>query len=96
MTAHEQIERWRADGTLERLSNAIDTRAPIKIRRSSGEVVDGMLVILGHGGLTAAVAWGDRLDEVTSSSFILPDGVLGKTIRTEHLLEANPDLRGDA
>lgn len=92
------LERWRDDGTFDRLTAARDSRSPIRIKRSSGEFVTGVIAAWGHGGLSHMVAWGDGADQYESNvgHVRFPPGVHSKHVKTEDLLAWNPSLRGDA
>ena len=93
------LERWRDDGTFDRLATARRDRAPVQIKRSSGEFVTGIVCAWVHGGLTQIVAWGEDLAgvewDIGADRVRFPPGVQGKKVDTRDLLEWNPALRGE-
>ena len=91
------LNGWEADGTLDRLSAATVAHTPVQIKRSSGEMVTGVIgSCWGGGGLVCVVAWGAgtagvRFD-MGGDRVHFPEGVKGKRVRTKDLLEWNPAL----
>lgn len=94
-----KLETWRNDGTSANLDRALRERTPVRILRSSGEFVTGIIAGWGHAGLTQVVAWGENLDgvvwDVGGDRVLCPEGALCKRVSTEDLLAWNPSLLGD-
>jgi hypothetical protein len=91
MADHTDLHRWHSDGTMARVDQAREARTPVRIRRSSGEFVTGIICAWGHGGLSHVVAWGPGAEGVTVDSTAdlvhFPPGVPGKRVDTADLLE---------
>jgi hypothetical protein len=89
-------ERRVADGTYKRIDAAIKCRTPVQIKRTSGEMVTGIVASYGHAGLSCVVAWGDGVEGVTvdigADRVRCPEGVSCKHVRTEDLIAWNPWL----
>lgn len=80
------MDKWRAEGSFDRIDSAIETRAEVRIKRSSGEWQPCVIAsCAGHGGLSCSVEW---LDDAA------PEGKLFKAVDTEDLLAWNPGLGG--
>lgn len=90
------LVRWKDNGLLDRLWKAAETREPVQIKRSSGEIVTGIVACYGHGALSATVCWGDDTSGVTvdfgADRVRFPPGVQGKSVYTHDLLDWNPAL----
>jgi hypothetical protein len=93
MSATEaDLNRWIANGTLDRIAAAIRDRTPVQIKRTSGEMVTGYAVENGFAGMGVSVAWGPGAEEWTreGGGYRFPKGVNSKVVRTEDLLAWNP------
>lgn len=93
----DMLIKWRENGTLNRIYNAMTSRTPVAIRRSSGAFVSGIIASCGgFGGLMCVVAWGENTDGVVHSGGKVhcPPGVLCKQVDTEDLLSWNQWLAG--
>lgn len=96
----KDLERWSIDGTAQRVLDAMKSRTPVLIRRSSG--AEQLAVIAscgGFGGLLCIVAWHDDGPEKARFSHtcdnVLPgDDTYLKSVHTADIIELNPWLRG--
>jgi hypothetical protein len=90
------LNRWRDDGTFDRLYAAAEKRTPVQIKRTSGEMVTGIVATYGHAGLSCVVAWGDDVAGVTvdigADRVHCPEGVSCKRVHTVDLIAWNPLL----
>lgn len=76
----EQLEQWCANGTMKVLEDLCRRKAPVTIRRSSGDLDVATADGLGFGGRAVAV------------SFIDGDRTMAKVIPTEDIIALNLDL----
>ena len=91
----DQIDKWVADGTWSRLTDARDRKVPIKIKRSDGSFSTGLILEV---NIRCIVAWGTAVREVTfdGSYYRLPQGVASKCPLASELIEWNSWLGPEA
>ena len=85
--------RRAVDGTYKRIDAVVEDRIPVKIRRSSGEMVSGY--VLENARVVAIVAWGvgaEGWSQDGCCKYRLLPGVMSKTVKVDDLLAWNPDL----
>ena len=85
-------ERRAEDGTYRRIDAVVEDRTPVKIKRSSGEMVSGY--VLENARVVAIVAWGVGAEKWSQDGckYRLPPGVMSKTVKVDDLLAWNPWL----
>jgi hypothetical protein len=95
---YKEREAWIARGVFDRLDAAIKERTPVRIKRSSGEMVTGYAMENGFGGMGISVTWGPGASEwvYRDGRYHLPDGCSCKVVHTEDFLEWNPAIGGEA
>ena len=90
------LVKWSENGLMSRLWSAAEKREPVQIKRSSGEMVSGVVVCYGSGGLSATVCWGPNaaasMVDVGRDRVRFPPDVQGKNVSTHDLLDWNPAL----
>ena len=87
------LARRIADGIDDRITAAVKARAPVQIRRSSGEMVTGY--VLENAGVSAIVAWGAGAERwlLDGDKYRLPPGVMSKTVKVNDLVSWNGWLK---
>lgn len=93
----ENRKRWLANGTFERIDEAIKNRTLVNIKRSSGDMVTGYIAANGHGGMSVGLVWGPgAADWYLDGGYIRVDSdVMSKTVPTEDFLAWNPAIAGE-
>lgn len=90
-------DKWFKDGTYRRIEDAVESKTPLKIRRSSGEMVDGLIARCDLGGVSCVVAWGPGSDQATTDAagvVRFPCPVHNKRVDMAEIVDWNPWLSG--
>mgnify|MGYP001287833854 CR=1 FL=1 len=89
------LEERVANGTHDRLSAIVESRTPVQIKRTSGEMATGY--VIENAGVVVQVAWGNGAETWwrEGGGYRVPPGVMSKTVPTEDFLEWNPAIAGE-